>query len=107
MMAPLSELVIVTLVVAVLTIFQFASTALTRMPVMIGDCAVWEFGVPILPVEVPGAAVSPGAKICNFVTAPAVTVTDGLVLAVRFVAASVAVMVRVPAVLNVKLERTF
>ena len=61
-------------------------------------------GAPVLPREVPGAAVSPGARICNLTKAPPLTVTLALVLAVNAPAASVAVIVRVPAVLNVKLE---
>src|SRR5439155_19353955 len=66
--------------------------------------AVCVLGARVLPREVPGAAVSPGARICNFENAPPLTVTLGLVLAVNAPAASVAVIVRVPAVLNVKLE---
>ena len=57
-----------------------------------------------MPVAAPGAAVSPGTSICNFANAPTPTATDALVLAVRTAAASVAVIVRVPTVLNVKLE---
>ena len=39
-------------------------------------------GVPVLPVAVPGAAVSPGSRIWSFANAPALTVVDGLVFAV-------------------------
>src|ERR1051325_8383174 len=56
---------------AVFTTFQFASTAF--MVIASGapaDCAV---GVPVLPVVVPGAAVSPGTSNCNRVNAPAFT----------------------------------
>ena len=35
-----------------------------------------------MPVEVPGAAVSPGTSNCNFANAPPLTVIDELVLAV-------------------------
>src|SRR5207247_3903121 len=42
-------------------------------------CAV---GVPVLPVAVPGAAVSPGARICSLANVPAFTWIAGLVLAV-------------------------
>ena len=46
--------------VIVLTRFQLASTALTvtlkALP------AVWAEGVPVLPVALPGAAVSPGSS---------------------------------------------
>src|ERR1044071_7174155 len=88
--------------VTVLTRFQLASTALTVTVNAVP--AVRAVGVPVLPVAVPGAAVSPGANNCNFTNAPAFTVTLGLVLALSVPAASVAVMVRVPAVLKVKLE---
>ena len=44
--------------------------------------AVWAVGVPILPLVVPGAFVSPGASTCNFLNAPTLTVMLGLVLAV-------------------------
>src|SRR3989442_1764720 len=103
--ALLSVLVIVTLVVAVLTTFQLASTALTTIPLAIAVPAVCTVGVAaVLPVAVPGAATSPGSRICSFVTAPAFTVTLALVLAVNVPPASVAVTVRVPTVLKVKLE---
>ena len=61
--------------------------------------------MPVLPEEVPAAAVSPGARICNFTKEPPLTVTLALVLAVNAPAESVAVIVRVPEVLNVRLER--
>ena len=63
MLALLSELVIVTLVVALVMTFQLASTAFTVMPLAIAVPEVCAVGVPVLPVEVPGAAVSPGSKI--------------------------------------------
>src|SRR5438477_153509 len=106
MAALLSVLVIVTLVVALLTTFQFASTALTTIPLAIAVPAVCAVGAAaVLPVAVPGAATSPGSKICSFVTAPAFTVTLALVLAVNAPPASVAVTVRVPVVLKVKLDK--
>src|SRR5438552_560607 len=100
-----SELAIVTLVVAVLTTFQLASTALTTIPLAIAVAAVCVVGVAfVLRVAVPGAATSPGSRICSFVTAPAFTVTLALVLAASTAAASVAVRVGVRLVLNVKLD---
>ena len=77
--------------------FQLASTALT---VTLNDePAVWALGAPVLPEAVPGAAVSPGRRICSFANAPPVIVVAGLVLAV-FVPSlwSVAVTVAEPAV---------
>ena len=62
------------------TTFQLASTALTMT--LNEPPAVWADGVPVLPDAVPGAAVSPGSRICSFANAPALIVVDGLVLAV-------------------------
>src|SRR6267378_4007230 len=45
--------------------FQLASTAFTVTEN--GAPANWGSGVPVLPVAVPGAAVSPGINICSFV----------------------------------------
>ena len=61
--------------------------------------------MPLLPVAVPGAAVSPGRRTCNWLGAPAFTVIAGLVLAV-FVGSgtSDAVRVRLPTVLSVTLS---
>ena len=80
-----------------LTTFQFASTALTVT--LKTPPAVCADGVPVLPEAVPGAAVSPGSRICSFANAPALIVVAGLVFAVfvPFVM-SVAVTVAVPAV---------
>jgi len=51
--------------VALVITFQFASTALTvTVKTVPAVCAA---GVPVLPVVVPGAAVSPGSRICSFV----------------------------------------
>ena len=58
-----------------------------------------------MPVEVPGAADSPGTRICSFANAPRLTVIAGLVLA-GFVTSvpSEAVTVALPAVLRVMLN---
>ena len=58
-----------------------------------------------MPEAVPGAAVSPGTNTCNLAKAPTLTVIEGLVLE-GFVPSvrSLAVRVRVPAVLNVTLK---
>src|SRR2546422_6078498 len=39
--------------------------------------AVCAVGDPVLPVAVPGAAVSPGTSNCSFTNAPAATVIEG------------------------------
>src|SRR5437016_6017867 len=62
----------------VLTRFQLASTALTVR--VNAEPAVCELGLPVLPVAVPGRAVSPGASNCNLAKAPALTVMAALVL---------------------------
>ena len=74
MVALLSLAVIVTLGTALPARFQFASTALTTMPLAMAVPAIWSSGVPVLPVGVPGAAVSPGSRTSNLVAASAVTV---------------------------------
>src|SRR6266568_895034 len=92
-----------TVSVAVVATFQFASTALTVT--LNGVPAVRAVGVPVLPVVVPGAAVSPGIRICSLVNAPELTVMEGLVLAVLVPSViSVAVIVQLPAVLLVRLK---
>src|SRR5262249_49441510 len=92
-----------TVSLAALTRFQLASTALTVTLKAIP--APWLVGVPLLPVAVPGAAVSPGTNSCSFVNAPTFTVTEGLVLAVIALwVTSEAVTVALPAVLSVKLK---
>src|SRR5207248_2413961 len=113
-MAPLSSaltalvsvLLIVTLGPALVTTFQLASTALTTMPLAIAVPAVCAVGVAaVLPVAVPGAATSPGSRICSLVTAPALTVIGGLVLAALLPSLmSVAVRVQLPTVLLVRLK---
>ena len=58
--------------------------------------------MPVLPVAVPGAAVSPGSRIWSFANAPPLIVVDGLVLAfIEPFVLSVAVKVAVPAVFGV------
>src|SRR2546426_316983 len=86
-----------------LTAFQLASTALTvTLKAVPALCAV---GVPVLPVALPGAAVSPGTSTCSFVKAAALTVIDGLVLALLLPSLrSEAVKVCEPAVLSVTLN---
>lgn len=54
------------------TTFQFASTAFTVA--VMPDPATSSVGVPVLPVDVPGAAVSPGSSTCTLVAVPALTV---------------------------------
>src|SRR5664279_734871 len=83
-----------------LTRFQFASTALTVT--LKEEPAVRALGVPVLPVAVPGAAVSPGIRSCSFVNGPGLTVVVGLVFAVIVpVVMSVAVKVGALAVFAV------
>src|SRR5207247_8019863 len=92
-----SVVLIVTLGPALGTMFQLASTALTTMPLTIAVPAVCAVGVAaVLPVAVPGAATSPGRRICSLFTAPGLTVMGGLVLelvapSVLFVAVAVQV----------------
>ena len=81
------------------TRFQLASTALTVT--VTGEPAVWVSGVPVLPVVVPGAAVSPGIRTCNFEAVPAVMTIPETVPVFEF--PSVAVMFIVSAVLSLVL----
>src|SRR5439155_1476930 len=92
-----------TMSVTVVTVFQLASMALTvTFNGVPAACAV---GVPVLPVLLPGEAISPGRRICSLVNTPAVAVIDGLVLAVLAPSVrSEAVRVCEPAVLNVTLR---
>src|SRR5439155_1414581 len=86
-----------------LTRFQAASTE--RMVTLNAVPAAWAEGVPVLPVALPGAAVSPGTSNCNLTNAPTFTVIEGLVLAVLVPSVmSVAVTVQLPAVLLVMLK---
>ena len=64
--------------VTVFTKFQLASTA--RTVALNGVPANWVEGAPLFPVGEPGAAVSPGVRICRCVNAPTLIVIDGLVL---------------------------
>ena len=57
----LASLEVIAMVLVAATRFQFASTALTVT--VNGVPAVSADGVPVLPVPVPGAAVSPGTNI--------------------------------------------
>src|SRR5207248_226627 len=102
-MALASEEAMPTVSVMLVTRFQLASTALTvTLNAAPAVCAV---SAPVLPVALPGEAVSPGARICNLVNAPTFTVMGGLVLAVLVPSVmSVAVTVRLPAVLSVTLK---
>src|SRR5947207_1464883 len=99
----LASVVVMPTVSVPMTSFQFASTALTVTLKAVP--ALWAVGVPVLPVALPGAAVSPGASSCSFTKAPALTVMDGLVLALLLPSVtSVALKVCEPAVLNVTLR---
>src|SRR4051794_26753199 len=82
--------------------FQLASTAFTIT--LKEDAAVCAAEDPTFPETVPGAAVSPGARICNFENTPALTVSGELAL-LLFAAfeMSPAVSVALPAVLKVTL----
>ena len=80
-----------------MTGFQFGVDRVDRD--VEGAPAVCADGVPVLPVAVPGAAVSPGSRIWSFAKAPSLIVIDGLVLAVFEPSVmSVAVNVAVPVV---------
>src|SRR5260370_32544944 len=97
-----ASLDVIATVSLVLIKFQLASMALTVT--LKATAAVWAAGVPILPVVVPGALVSPGASTCNFANAPTLTVMLRLVLAVPLpFLTSEAVNVQAPPVLNVSL----
>src|SRR5436305_8074664 len=78
-------------VCVLLTRFQLASTALTVA--LNAAPAAWAVGVPVLPVAVPGAAVSPGTSNCSFTNAAAVTVSSWVALVKPLLAA---VIVGVP-----------
>src|SRR6266516_4660545 len=78
--ALLSDEVIPSVLLTLLTRFQLSSTALTVT--LKGAPADWAAGVPVLPVAVPGAAVCPGARIWSFVNAPGSIAINELVLLV-------------------------
>ena len=101
--ALLSVEVMPTVSVTELTRFQLASTALTvTLKAVPAVCAI---GVPVLPLIVPGAAVSPGTSSCSLANPAALTVIDGLVFAVLVASVtSVAVTVALPAVFRVTLK---
>ena len=99
----LASLEVMDTVSFVLTTFQFASTALTMTLKTVP--AVCAEGVPLLPVAVPGAAVSPGTSSCSFTNVPELTVIDGLVLELLEPSVtSLAVTVALPAVMSVTLK---
>ena len=67
------EEVIPTLSLTLVSTFQLASTALTvTLNAVLASCAT---GVPVLPLAVPAAAVSPGTNSCSLVNGPALTRT--------------------------------
>src|SRR6266705_1659997 len=74
--AAFASLELMATVSLVFTRFQLASTALTvivkAMP------AVWAMAVPVLPVGVPGLAVSPGINNCSLAKRAGLTWMDGL-----------------------------
>ena len=76
-----SVLVIPTASITLETTFQYASTAFAVTVSSVP--AVCAEGVPVLPVAVPGAAVSPGTSSCSFSNGPATTVYSVPVPAVR------------------------
>lgn len=59
-----------------MTKFQYWSTALTVT--LNAPFTYSMLGVPVLPLVVPGAAVSPGTSNCNWVNVPAVLVREKL-----------------------------
>ena len=92
-----------TVSITVETTFQFASTALTvTLKAVPAVCAR---GVPVLPVLVPGAVVSPGDRICSLVKPAALTGIAVLVpLAMPVCVVSEAVTVALPPVFSVTLK---
>src|SRR5438132_6058634 len=88
----LESLEVIPTVSVLLTTFQLASTALTVTLKAVP--AVRAVAVPVLPVAVPGAAVSPGTGNCNLTNAPAATVSSWVALLRPLLAA---VIVGVPA----------
>src|SRR5260370_6610326 len=86
----------------VFTTFHMPSTALTMT--LNGVPAVSGEGVPVLPVALPGAAVSPGTSNCSFTNAVALIVIPELVPALTaLLLAAEAVTVCLLAVLSVSL----
>ena len=74
-----SEVVIPTVSLALVSKFQFASTAFTVT--LNTTPAVCVAGVPVLPVALPGEELSPGASTWSRVKAPGFTVIAGLLFA--------------------------
>src|SRR5205823_13083203 len=73
----LTSLDVIAAVSVLLTTFQFASTAFTvTLNALPAVCAA---GEPVLPLAVPGAAVSPGIRISSEARAAGHTVTAGTV----------------------------
>src|SRR6266581_3060947 len=70
-----------TMSVTVLTRFQKPSTALTVTPKPMPT--IWALGVPVLPLALPGAAVSPGTSSCSLVKAAGLTTMLAEVVLVR------------------------
>src|SRR5438067_541674 len=101
--ALVSVLLLVTFVLATLTTSPLVSTASLPVALPISVPAVCAVGVAaVLPVAVPGAATSPGKRICSLVTAPGLTVMGGLVLEVLAPSVMfVAVTVQLPTVFKV------
>src|SRR6516165_535113 len=76
----LASLEVIDTVSFVLIKFQFESTAFTvTLKAVPAVCAT---GVPVLPLTLPGAAVSPGVSNCSLANEPALIVMVGLELAV-------------------------
>src|SRR6266567_5026777 len=76
-LALLSDEVRPTVSVALVTRFQLASTPFTvTLKALPAVCAV---GAPVLPVALPGEALSPGARTCSLVKAPGRTWSGAVV----------------------------
>ena len=89
--AALRSLEVIEIVSLVFTTFQFASTALTVT--LKAAPAVCDMGDPVLPLAVPGAAVSPGTSSCKLAKAPGPTTTFDEVVPVNEPPAKLIVMV--------------
>src|SRR5213596_881697 len=91
------SLEVIPTVFVLLTRFQAAST--DRIVTLNAVPAVCAVGVPVLPLAVPGAAVSPGTNSCNLANAAPLTRMAELVLGALLPSeTSVAVTVRLPVV---------
>src|ERR1041385_6191829 len=89
--AALRSLEVIEIVSLVFTTFQFASTALTVT--LKAAPAVCDMGDPVLPLAVPGAAVSPGTSSCSFAKAAELTTTFDEVVPANEPPATLIVMV--------------